>query len=241
VRDRTPNRFAASFAPPFHLLMVSQVVSDPNTPVWFNSQFTGCMEMYASADRVASYLDRHEGWFRRCAEPMTAEPVGDNGYVLTVGRFGALGYYVVPQIGLELLPQQDRVYRIETIPIPDYTPPGYEVDFQAEQFLVEVPLEDGSDLEVTRVEWDLDLKVGVYFPGFVRALPSQLIETTGHNLLVGIVKQVSRLLTCKVQEDFHSRQGDRYLERFHTYSRSRQSFHCEAKPMFQERPDSEAS
>ena len=187
------------------------------------------MEMYSRADRVSSYLDRHEGWFRRCAEPMTAEPLGENGYILTVGRFGALGYYVTPKIGLELVPQRDRVYRIETIPIPDYTPPGYEVCFQAEQTLVELPTDASSDLDITRVEWELDLRVGVYFPKFVRALPSQLVTTTGQSLLVGIVKQVSRLLTHKVQEDFHSHQGGMYLDRFRTYSRSRQSFHCEAK------------
>jgi hypothetical protein len=224
--------------------MPSQVLGtpDPDTvPIWFHSQFTGCMEMYASADRVADYLDRHEGWFRRCAQPMTAEPVGANGYILTIGRFGALGYYVVPQIGLELLPQRDRVYRIETIPIPDYIPPGYEVDFQAEQILVEATPNDGSNLEVTRVEWELDLKVGVYFPSFVSKLPLNLIETTGHNLLINIVKQVSRLLTRKVQEDFHSHQGSRYVQQFRTYSNRRQSFECEARPMFQTISDSEAS
>jgi Protein of unknown function (DUF1997) len=224
--------------------MVPQVAGTPDSdtaPIWFHSQFSGCMEMYASADRVSDYLDRHEGWFRRCAHPMSAEPLGENGYILTIGRFGALGYYVVPQIGLELLPQHDRVYRIETIPIPDYTPPGYEVDFQAEQILVDATPNDGSGLEVTRVEWELDLKVGVYFPGFVRKFPLNLIETTGHNLLVTIVKQVSRLLTHKVQEDFHSHQGPSYTQRFRTYSSRRQSFQCEAKPMFQAVTDSEAS
>jgi len=224
--------------------MNPQVATTPEpdaTPIGFHCQFTGCMEMYASADRVADYLDHHEGWFRRCAQPMTAEPFGTNGYILTIGRFGALGYYVVPQIGLELLPQRDRVYRIETIPIPDYTPPGYEVDFQAEQILVEATPRDGSGLDVTRVEWELDLKVGVYFPSFVYKFPLTLIKSTGHNLLVNIVKQVSRLLTRKVQEDFHSHQGARYLEQFRVYSQRRQSFACEAKPMFQAVSDSEAS
>ena len=37
----------------------------------YASTFSDLMEMRAPAAVVSSYLDRHEGWFRRCAAPMT--------------------------------------------------------------------------------------------------------------------------------------------------------------------------
>ena len=36
----------------------------------YASAFADMMEMRAPAAVVAGYLDRHEGWFRRCAAPM---------------------------------------------------------------------------------------------------------------------------------------------------------------------------
>lgn len=192
-------------------------------PIWFRTHFVGSMVMYADAQTVAKYFDAHQDWFRRCAHPMKADPIGESGYALTVGRFGALGYQVEPKVGLDLLPQQDGVYLIKTIAVPNYTPPGYEVDFQAAQTLVEVPadLSDAThgqagklSTAMTRVEWKLDLAVGVCLPKFIRALPQSTIQNNGDRLLAQIVKQVSRCLTHKVQEDFHASLGKPALEFF---------------------------
>jgi hypothetical protein len=177
-------------------------------PTHFHGYFSSCMEMYADAQTVAKYLDAHRDWFRRCAQPMKVDPIGDNGYALTIGRFGSFGYDVEPKIGLDLLPQDEGVYRIKTIPIPGYEPPGYEVDFQAALQLVETELEaaqaNSSTTVLTRVEWELNLTVSLQFPRFIHALPKSLIQSTGDRLLNQIVRQVSRRLTHKVQQDFHS-------------------------------------
>jgi len=202
---------------------------------WFNSHFVGSMEMYADSQVVADYLDRHQGWFRRCSAPMKVDPLGDNGYALTIGRYGALGYAVEPKIGLELLPQQERVYRIQTIAIPDYAPPGYEVDFQAVQVLVDASDTSNRDLTVTRVDWELKLSVGVCFPKFIRALSPKLIQKTGDRLIVQIVKQVSRRLTRKVQEDFHQQLGSQFADTYYQVYRQRQSFICQSKSLEEER------
>lgn len=186
-------------------------------PTHFRGYYASCMEMFADAATVVAYLDIHREWFTRCAHPMSTAPLGENGYELTVGRFGSFGYEVEPKIGLNLLPHdQLGVYRIETIPIPGYEPPGYEVDFRAALQLVEVDFD--ADLyqfpphsanltlptKMTRVEWDLNLDVAIQFPRFIQALPKSLIHSTGDRLLNQIVRQVSRCLTHKVQEDFHS-------------------------------------
>ncbi len=184
-------------------------------PTCFHGSFQSCMEMYTDAVTVAEYLNSHRIWFPRCAQPMSSEPIGENGYALTIGKFGSFGYEVEPKIGLDLLPADHGVYRIQTIPVPNYNPPGYEVDFHAVLQLVESTVNAAAlnnfkkygmqpPERITRVEWDLDLKVMVQFPRFIAALPKSLVQSTGDKLLNQIVRQVSRRLTHKVQEDFHS-------------------------------------
>jgi hypothetical protein len=192
-----------------------------SSPFIFHGAYVGRMDMSASRQTVADYLDVHQDWFRRCAQPMTAEPLGNNGYALTIGHFGALGYDIEPRIGLHLLPQEQGIYRIETIPVPGYTPQGYEVDFQAALELQEQPRTGDRSTPLTSVEWTLDLQVAVQFPRFIRALPKGLIQRTGDHLLSQVVRQASRCLTHKVQEDFHATLGlplpTSYQERHHHF------------------------
>ncbi|PSN20351.1 hypothetical protein C7271_02560 [filamentous cyanobacterium CCP5] len=182
-------------------------LSDSSQPeaVLFEGRYAGQMEMSADRETVAQYLDVHQEWFRRCAEPMQVEAIGTNGYALLIGHFGALGHEVEPKVGLLLLPQQQGVYRIETIAIPDYTPPGYDVDFRASLELNQ----DSNDSEavLTHVDWELHLTVGIQLPRFIHALPKSLVKASGDRLLNQIVRQVSKRLTRKVQEDFHQVQN----------------------------------
>jgi hypothetical protein len=180
------------------------VLNDAAQSTVFHGAYVGRMDMAADLQTVARYLDAHQDWFCRCAEPMTAEPLGDNGYALTVGHFGAMGYDVEPRIGLHLLPEDHGVYRIETIPVPDYTPQGYDVNFRAALELKETPASDSSEAIITQVEWTLDLDVAIAFPKFLSALPKSLLLKTGNALLNQIVRQASRCLTHKVQDDFHT-------------------------------------
>ncbi|MEH1868292.1 MAG: DUF1997 domain-containing protein [Nostoc sp.] len=166
----------------------------------FYGRYQDFMEMPAPAEKVAEYLNTHALWFSRCAEPMKVQLLGENGYALVIGRFGAFGYEVEPKIGLELLPPEEGIYRIRTIPIPDYQSPGYDVDYRASLQLIEN--DACSSGEVTRVEWELDLVVDLHFPRFIQRLPKSIIQSTGDRLLNQIVRQVSRRLTRKVQQDF---------------------------------------
>lgn len=182
----------------------------------YASNFADLMEMRAPAAVVGSYLDRHEGWFRRCAAPMTVEPIGSQGYVLTLGRFGNFGFEVEPTIGLELLPQAAGIYRIVTVPLPhsDAALRGlYDVEFAASLCLDEASGSEVSHEEVdgvmlhTLVRWQLDLAVWLRLPGMLSLLPEHLVQSSGDHLLRQIVRQISRRLTWKVQEDFHASHG----------------------------------
>ncbi|WP_404788609.1 DUF1997 domain-containing protein [Altericista sp. CCNU0014] len=180
----------------------------------FHSHFVGAMELKADAETVEQYLNIHRGWFCRCAHPMAVEPVGENGYLLTIGRYGSFGFEVEPKIGLHLLPPDEQgIYRIETIP--DVTPEdnGYKVDFRAALELVDRATDRSQQPDAsqssppqnsTHIEWTLDLNVALLFPKFIRRLPHNLIQGTGDRLLAQIVRQVSRRLTAKVQDDFHA-------------------------------------
>ncbi len=193
---------------------------DPRVRRYF-SHFSDLMEMRAPAPVVASYLDRHDGWFRRCAAPMAVNPLGSDGYVLTLGRFGNFGFEVEPTIGLELLPEQEGVYRIATVPVPEADlslQELYDVVFNASLRLDEAAgaqaqTEEISHEEVDRmmahtlVRWELDLAVWIRLPGMITLLPEGLVQTSGDRLLRQIVRQISRRLTWKVQEDFHASHG----------------------------------
>lgn len=166
------------------------------------SQFADVMEMRAPVAQVASYLDAHQGWFTRCAAPMSVEPLSENGYRLSLGRFGNFGFELEPSIDLELLPQDLGVYRIETISATGnpLLRDGYAVDFQASLRLQ-------NEGEYTQVQWELDLEVAIRLPAFIGVLPEALVQSSGDHLLKQVVRQVSRRLTWKVQEDFHAQSG----------------------------------
>lgn len=187
--------------------------------VAFQTNFAGTMEMYGDKATVAEYLDAHEGWFCRCAEPMKTYPIGNNGYVMTIGRYGAFGYEVEPKIAVVLDPPVEGVYHTRSIPIPDEPFLGYWVDYKAVMTLQEIPShEAGEEIHgifqqhgamvpttITLVTWELQMDVAVKFPKFIYKISRSLLQKTGDKLLAQIVRQVSPRLTAKVQQDFHHR------------------------------------
>jgi Protein of unknown function (DUF1997) len=193
----------ADEASPADVVMPEAGMSDRTGHTQFSSRFTDCMVMNANVEAVATYLDNHPEWFSRCARPMQVEAIGQTGYALKLGRFGSLGYEIEPKIGLDLLPADGNIYRIQTIDVPNYSPVGYSVDFQAS---LELKPGEPDPSILTRVEWVLDLKVYILFPKFIQSLPQGIIQNTGDGVLHQIVRQISRRLTKKVQEDFHQRQ-----------------------------------
>lgn len=190
----------------------------------YASHFADLMEMRAPADVVGRYLDRHEDWFRRCAAPMTVASLDRDAYLLTLGRFGNFGFEVEPTIALELLPQENGVYEIVTLPLADQSAnlQGlYDVDFNASLRLDETdgqslsasgPIEVSNEevdllMSHTLVRWQLDLAVWIRLPSMLNLLPDGLVQSSGDHLLKQIVRQISRKLTWKVQEDFHANHG----------------------------------
>ena len=173
----------------------------------YRSHFSDCMEMRASPAVVARHLDRHADWFRRCAAPMQVEALDAQTYALTLGRFGNFGFEVEPTIALRLLPGHEGTYAIETVTQPDRDPALaalYDVDFQAGLTLND---DTHQGLPTTCVRWELDLSIWISLPKVITMLPEGLVQSSGDRLLRQIVRQISRRLTWKVQEDFHGSHG----------------------------------
>jgi hypothetical protein len=181
------------------------IESKEQNPSQFRNHFVGYMDLYADAATAIAYLDAHQGWFCRCAHPLKVKSISNNAYALGIGHVGALGYKVDPRIGLDLLPQKEGVYRIQSIPLQDQAPQAYEVDFQAVMILKEQPEEGG--VVMTSIEWHLDLTVTMQLPRFVQVVPQNVIQKTGDGVLAHVVKSISHSLTAKVQADFHKTIG----------------------------------
>lgn len=177
---------------------------EPESNLVFEGQYAGQMDMAADVETVGRYLNSHQGWFTRCAHPMVVEPISDHGYALVVGHFSILGYDVEPKVGLYLAPLDHKIYRINTIPIPDYVPPGYDVDFKALMHLNEALDAGSAGYPITRIDWELSLAVKIQLPRALNALPHSFLKASGDRLLNQVVRQVSKRLTRRVQEDFHS-------------------------------------
>ena len=212
---------AVNFDPSFSREILSKEQElHQSKPIDFQAAFTGCMEMYSDVKSVGEYLNNHQSWFVDCAQPMKVESLRDNGYVLTIGRFGSFGYEVEPKIAVILEEPENNIYNTKTIPVPGEKISSYEVDYKAQMELIEVPLAQGSKgikdaykkhkiselpTVITQVKWNLSLKVSVQFPKFIYKLPLGLIQNTGDKVLAEIIRQVSPRLTYKVQQDFHNK------------------------------------
>ena len=186
----------------------------------FHLTYNDSFLLYAPEPKVAAYVAEHQAWFARCALPMTATPIGENSYDLLIGRYGALKFELEIRVGLQLTPRDEAgIYRISSMELPEYEAPGYDVNFQGTFQLREVPWSP-TPTEITQLEstlalpsplpetivqwdWDLELTASVQFPQFIRRLPPSLIRTTSDRLLLQIVREVSRRLGKKVQQDFH--------------------------------------
>ena len=194
---------------------------DRSQPIMiFQTRFTGMMEMYSDQKKVSEYLNDHQGWFVRCAEPMKVIPFGDHGYTLIIGNYGAFGYSLEPQMTVVLERPNSQGYSMYSISNPKLSNLTYEVNYRSDLNIQSVPVshaakgiekvyrKQGQNVlpeNITKINWQLDLSVNIQFPSFIYRLPMSMIQSTGSRLLAEIVKQISPRLSYKVQKDFHHR------------------------------------
>lgn len=196
-------------------LIARETISQPTMS--FQTRCAGMMEMYSDHQTVSDYLNNHQGWFVRCAEPMKVVPFGDNGYTLTIGNYGAFGYHLEPQMTVILEGGKSQGYSMYSVSNPHLSNSNYEINYRSDLAIQSIPIsqdinkvarQQGQDIlaeNITQINWQLDLSVKIQFPAFIYKLPMSLIKSTGNRLLTQIVKQISPRLSYKIQKDFHHR------------------------------------
>jgi hypothetical protein len=208
-----------------HNLIASEVYPEKSAFIskpmmMFQTRFAGIMEMYSDRQTVAEYLNDHQGWFIRCAEPMNVTPFGENGYTLTIGNYGAFGFDLEPQMTVILEQPKSESYSMYSVPNPQLSNSIYEVNYRSDLEIESIPVSQATkEIEkvyhqkgkkqlpdtITKINWQLDLLVNIQFPAFIYRLPMSMVNSTGNRVLREIVKQISPRLSYKVQKDFHTR------------------------------------
>lgn len=172
------------------------------------------MGLCAPAAMAAAYLDAHSDWLAPCVQPMRAEPLGAQGYLLTIGRFDAFGYRVEPQMAVVFESPQVGLYQFYNVPLTDQPPePLYKIHYQAAMQLQETnaaAVAWGASNRViapivTRVDWYLNLTVTWQLPRLMAHVPRDWTQNLGETGLAQILQQMTPRLTQAVQQDFHQR------------------------------------
>ena len=182
-----------------------------HNPLHCHAAFAGVMEMGSDTQTVIDYLKQHQQWFPDCAKPMTVEPIGENGYLLSLGRFGALGFHLDIKLALGMEFLETGKFGMRSLSLPEMSPVAYDVDYKATLELREInptPTNNSSPClakVITQLAWDLKLNIAVQLPKFIRKLPLSLVQKAANRLLCKIVSQISPHLTKRVQQDFHRR------------------------------------
>ena len=121
-----------------HNFIANEAISQPM--MIFQTRFAGMIEMYSDQKTVSEYLNDHQGWFVRCAEPMKVIPFGDNGYTLIIGNYGALGYSLEPQMTVILERPKSQAYSMYSVSNPQLPNSTYEVNYHSDLEIQSTPL-----------------------------------------------------------------------------------------------------
>ena len=152
---------------------------------------------------VAAYLDDHQELVPRCASPMQVEAIDQKSYSLTLGRFGNFGFEVEPTIALRSC--RSRKGSTGSKPCRRAASP-----WPAGSLRRRLPRPGcaGSPKQDTphRAMGSGSQASGSAAQGDHHAAGS-VVQSSGDHLLRQIVRQISRRLTWKVQEDFHATHG----------------------------------
>ncbi len=172
----------------------------------------GRVDLQTDRFTLAHYLHHHAEWIERCFKPLKVFPLSPETYKLQFFRIGGLGFELEPCFGIKIWPEQNSVFRLSSIELPEEEGLPYSVDclsyFRLEELDPE-PLQE----PLTRVHWDLKLDIWMQLPGFLQALPYSLVYRVGARVVNQVTRSMSDRLTHNVCTDFYrsvNKRGHRY-------------------------------
>ncbi|MEO1133639.1 MAG: DUF1997 domain-containing protein [Cyanobacteria bacterium J06639_1] len=171
---------------------------------------SGWVEMDTEREPLAVYLRQHPKWVARCFKPLKVEQLCDRTYRLQFFRMGGLGFNLEPCFGIEILPDEDYLFALNSIELPTDEGLPYHVDCYS-SFLLE-ERQPGETIQ-TRVNWELKLDIQMQLPGFLLALPRKQVLAVGQGVVNQVARSMCKRLTRNICTDY-----DRYRAAAHSFS-----------------------
>ncbi|MGK7913706.1 MAG: DUF1997 domain-containing protein [Synechococcus sp.] len=149
---------------------------------------------------LADYLRSHEQWIEPCFKPLKVTPLTPKSYQLKFFRMGALGFELEPCFGIEIGSKGDRLFFLNSIPLPGDDELPYSVDCSSE-FRLEERQEKAA--AVTRVFWTLHLDIVVELPRFLQLLPRKRVRSVAEALVNQVARRMCNRLTQNICQDYY--------------------------------------
>jgi hypothetical protein len=204
-----------------------QELDSPNTPqdapadssartIEILADRQGQVDLQTDLPRLADYLQNHRDWIDHCFKPLKVEALSANTYKLQFFRIGGLGFELEPCFGVKIWADEGNIFRLSSIELPSDAHLPYKVDCQSYFRLEELSRSEGQDQPdqkedshptLTRVHWDLQLCIQMELPGFLLALPRNLVHRVGTKVVVQVTRSMSDRLTHNVCTDFYKSIG----------------------------------
>ena len=179
----------------------------------------GRVDLETDQDTLAHYLHDHSEWIERCFKPLKVLPLSPETYKLQFFRIGGLGFELEPCFGVRIWPEQNNVFWLSSIDLPEEEGLPYTVDCLSYFRLEELDPAQHQDRKyrpaeaLTRVHWDLKLDIWMQLPGFLQALPYAFVYRVGTWVVHQVTRSMSDRLTHNVCTDFYrsvGKKGRRY-------------------------------
>ncbi|MEN9205145.1 MAG: DUF1997 domain-containing protein [Thermostichales cyanobacterium DRC_bins_46] len=164
----------------------------------------GEVDLETPVEELAGYLRHHQEWIHRCFKPLKVQPLGNADYRLQFFRIGGLGFELEPHFAITIWEDPLHCFRLTSLALPEDASLPYQVDCQA-SFRIEQHSSDPQPL--TRVYWDLTLKIDLELPGFLQVLPRPLVQKVGIKVVNQVTRSMSDRLTHNVCTDFYRSVG----------------------------------
>ncbi|BAC91438.1 DUF1997 domain-containing protein [Gloeobacter violaceus] len=143
---------------------------------------------------LAGYLRKPDHWIPVGFRPLKVEAAAGT-YRLQLPEFGALGFRVAPRVALRVVEEDERLYRLHSVPLPD---PGYAVDFDG-LFRLD------PAARAVAVFWEANFGIRIELPGFLGMFPQPVVQAAAQAAVSAMNAGVCRSLVGNICRDFRAR------------------------------------
>ncbi|MBW4696680.1 MAG: DUF1997 domain-containing protein [Aphanocapsa lilacina HA4352-LM1] len=165
-----------------------------STPLSLKDSQRGDVRLQTDLPPLVSYLRKPDHWIPVGFRPLKVEAAA-GAYRLQLPELGALGFRVAPRMALRVVEEDERLYRLYSVPLPE---PGYEADF-AGLFR----LDPAADSVV--VFWEANFGIRIALPGFLGMLPQPVVQSAAQAAVSTMNAGICQSLVGNLCRDYRAR------------------------------------